>query len=143
MALIGGGGAGNVAGGSNPSGTGASLNYIGDYAYAHSGSVSVDNNITTLCDFTTANNILVATIQNFYAGVSTGSQPNPNVQFQTKFNGEIVTSYVTFDSATDNAVKVPIEIIIPPYTRVTLTGINAETTATIQLLAIIKARVYA
>ena len=37
MALRGGGGAGNVAGG-NPSGIGTSLNYVGDHVYAFSGS---------------------------------------------------------------------------------------------------------
>jgi TPP-dependent indolepyruvate ferredoxin oxidoreductase alpha subunit len=142
MPLISGGGAGNTAG-SNPAGTGSSINYVGEFAYAHSGLIDVDNNVTNLIDFTSGSEILVATIQNFYAGVSTGSQPNPNVQFQTKFNGEVITSYVTFDSATDNAVKNELHMIIPPFTRVTLTGINAETTATIQLLAIISARIYA
>jgi TPP-dependent indolepyruvate ferredoxin oxidoreductase alpha subunit len=142
MALTGGGGAGNVAG-SNPSGTSSNINHVGEFAYAHSGLVDVDNNITNLLDFTSGNEILVVTIQNFYAGVSTGSQPNPNAQFQTKFNGEVVTSYVTFDSATDNAVKNELHMIIPPFTRVTLTGVNAETSATIQLLAIISGRVYA
>ena len=38
MALVGGGGAGNVAG-SNPSGTGT-LNFIGDHAYAYSGPIT-------------------------------------------------------------------------------------------------------
>ena len=143
MPLVGGGGAGNTAGSGGTAGTGTSINYVSEWAYAHSGSVDVDNNITNLIDFTSGNEILVATIQNFYAGVSTGTQPNPNVQFQTKFNGEVVTSYVTFDSASDTAIKNEIHMIIPPFTRVTLTGINAETGDTIQLLAIITARVYA
>jgi TPP-dependent indolepyruvate ferredoxin oxidoreductase alpha subunit len=142
MPLVGGGGAGNIAG-SNPAGTGSSINYVSEWAYAHSGLIDVDNNVANLIDFTSGSEILVATIQNFYAGVSTGSQPTPNAQFQTKFNGEVVTSYVTFDAATDNAVKNELHMIIPPFTRVTLTGVNAETTATIQLLAIISARIYA
>ena len=122
--------------------TGLSLNYINKFAYAHSGSVDVDDNITTLLDFTTGSSVMVATIQNFYAGVSSGSQPSPNVQFQTKLNGEVVTSYVTFDAAADNSVKNEVHIIIPPYTQVVLTGINAETSATIQLLAIVTAQIY-
>jgi len=122
--------------------TGLTLNYINKFAYAHSGSIDVDNNLTNLLDFTTGGSVMVATIQNFYAGISSGSQPNPNVQFQTKFNGEVVTSYVTFDSATDNAVKNQIRVIIPPYTKVELTGINAETSATIQLLSIVTAQIY-
>ena len=47
MALIGGGGAGNVAGG-NPSGTGTSLNYIGDHCYAYSGDVIVPAGFSAL-----------------------------------------------------------------------------------------------
>jgi len=105
--------------------------------FGYSGSVDVDNSLTTLLSFETQSEYILATIQNFYAGVSTGSQPNPNVQFQTKFNNKVITSYVTFDSATDNAVKNQIKLVIPPFTEVILTGINAETSATIQLLCIV------
>jgi len=140
-------GGGNPVAGANPAGIGQTLNYLraGDraYAYAHSGLVDVDNNETDLVEFTTGQEIFEVTIQNFYAGVSSGSQPNPNVQFQTKLNGQVVTSYVTFDSATDNAVKDEIHMVIPPFTKVQLTGINAETSATIQLAAIITGRIYA
>ena len=58
MALVGGGGAGNTAG-SNPSGTGAGLNFVGSHAYAYSGEItsagggSAD---TTYLDFTMPNN---------------------------------------------------------------------------------------
>ena len=103
--------------------------------FAYSGLTDVDNNVTTLLNFTTTSEYLIGNIQNFYAGVSTGSQPNPNVQFQIKFNDTVIASYVTFDSATDNAVKNLIELVIPPFTNVIVTGINAETTATIQLLS--------
>ena len=140
-------GGGNPVAGSNPAGIGTTLNYVRtkdrNYAYGHSGLVDVDNNETVLVQFTTGSEIFEATIQNFYAGVSTGSQPNPNVQFQTKLNSQVITSYVTFDSATDNAVKNAIHVIIPPFTKVSLVAINAETSATIQLAAIIGGRVYA
>ena len=141
------GGASNPVAGSNPAGTGTTLNYVRSgkrsYAYAYSGLVDVNNNETVLAEFTTGSEIIEAIIQNFYAGVSSGSQPNPNVQFQTKFNSQVITSYVTFDSATDNAVKNAIHVVIPPYTKVSLVAINAETTAVIQLAATINGRVYA
>ena len=55
MALVGGGGAPNVAG-SNPTGTGTGLNYIGDHAYAYSGEVDNDgSSATTALKFTTGN----------------------------------------------------------------------------------------
>ena len=52
MALVGGGGAPNVAG-SNPAGTGTSLNYIGDHVYAYSGTFQSLNATATMLQFTT------------------------------------------------------------------------------------------
>ena len=57
MALIGGGGAGNVAGGANPSGVGSGINYIGDHCYGNSGvgSAGTGGDFVAL-DFTSASN---------------------------------------------------------------------------------------
>ena len=55
MALVGGGGAGNVAG-SNPAGVGSNLNYVGNLVYAYSGDITLNANLpnpTTLLEFTT------------------------------------------------------------------------------------------
>ena len=65
MALVGGGGAGNTAG-SNPSGTGSTINYVGEFAYLHSGSVSVNNTDTTLGKFATQAEIIDSKIQFHY-----------------------------------------------------------------------------
>ena len=69
MPLVGGGGAGNTAGG-NPAGTGSGINYVGNHAYAYSGNVAVDNNITTLLQFNTQNNYVMANIQLEYFDAS-------------------------------------------------------------------------
>ena len=53
MPLVGGGGAGNVAGSSNPAGTGTGLNHVGNFAYAYSGIRNIDNTITNLLEFNT------------------------------------------------------------------------------------------
>ena len=50
MALVGGGGAGNIAG-SNPAGTGTSLNHIGDHVYANSGQLDDVSSYATGCFF--------------------------------------------------------------------------------------------
>jgi len=56
MALIGGGGSGNVAGG-NPSGTGTGLTYVGDHCYAYSGEItSGTSGDSTMLDFSTGAN---------------------------------------------------------------------------------------
>ena len=59
MPLVGGGGAPNVAG-SNPAGTGTSINYVGDFVYGYSGSMTVDDTETTMLEFTTGSELIVA-----------------------------------------------------------------------------------
>ena len=68
MALVGGGGASNVAG-SNPAGVGSSINYVrtdeGNFAYAFSGDVvdaGTGSANTTMLDFTTGNETIMAEI---------------------------------------------------------------------------------
>ena len=58
-------GGGNPVGGSNPSGTGSSINYIGEHAYAYSGPVTdaASGSASTSClKFTTSNSYIMATI---------------------------------------------------------------------------------
>ena len=62
MPLVGGGGAGNVAGG-NPTGTGTSVNYIGDHCYGNSGFLGFTNAAeVTLLEFTTGNSYIDAAL---------------------------------------------------------------------------------
>ena len=78
MALLGGGGAGNVAGGGNPAGTSFNLNYLGDFCYAYSGIVEQNaGDVTTLLDFTTGSEIAVVSLRftwalvSFFLGINT------------------------------------------------------------------------
>ena len=113
MALIGGGGAGNVAGGSNPSGTGASLNYIGDHCYAYSGSKASSGTETSFLDFTTASNSYIeAKVQPVYFGQGTN-----NVGYFVYFNGELV-QYAEVTSGRDYTPYDVIYLIIPADTHV-------------------------
>jgi len=116
MALVGGGGAGNVAGGANPSGTGSSLNYIGDHAYAFSGLITVQAADTVLLNFTTANSYIVATFTPIYA-VDAGD----NAEWEIEINGEIV--YVLFaTSATISTLTQDITIILPAFSKIRVLG---------------------
>jgi hypothetical protein len=87
MALVGGGGAPNVSGGSNPAGTGSVLNYVGDHAYAYSGVITSDGtNVTTGLEFATGNNLyIVGTFEFDYVG-----EENQTVRPILKVDGEIV-----------------------------------------------------
>jgi hypothetical protein len=125
MPLIGGGGAGNVAGG-NPSGTSSNLQYIGDHVYATSGSISVPTAETSLIDATTAgNSYILADIQ-----LSSIDKVSDDFDLRIKINGEVVyglqidnTGYQSFLYGMS-----PIQLIIAPQTRieVTLTNISQD-----------------
>ena len=123
MALVGGGtsGAGNTV---NPTGTGTSINYIGNHAYATSGSVSVGNSQISLCDFSTGSEYIVGT-----AMFSSGTQSGDDYQYSTIFNGEIVDRFHTSGGvvAPDRVNR---QIIIPPYTRVQFTAQNVTDAST-------------
>jgi len=134
MALIGGGGSGNVAGG-NPSGTGTGLNYIGDYAYGTSGSISdagTGGANTTLFDFDTSNSFIVGTID-----FTNTNSAGHDTYLDIIFNG--VNVLQTKDS---NASLVPFRfnILIPPYTRV---QVKWGSNSTYNGSAFIQGRVYA
>jgi len=110
MALVGGGGAGNIAG-SNPAGTGTSLNYIGDHVYANSGEVAVNQNLTELFNFTTGSN------QYIIADIIIGSEGASGNDFfiESKLNGEVVfVTFMSTDTTPYPTVSNPITILIPP-----------------------------
>ena len=93
MALVGGGGAGNVAG-SNPAGTGSTINYIRtkerNFAYAYSGVISVANTETTLLSFTTGNETVVSKIT-----VSSNAGENEDYRMKIIVDGQTVYSNLT------------------------------------------------
>jgi hypothetical protein len=111
MPLIGGGGAGNTAGG-NPVGTGTGLNYIGDHAYAYSGIAASSPTPATVLNFSTANQYIVAQFQPIRTADSTD-----NVQWLINFDGQTVSGVVV-NSSRDSTPYEPLTLIIPAYTRV-------------------------
>jgi len=139
MALIGGGGAGNVAGGTNPAGTGTSLNYIGDHCYGYSGGLPIPNSNTTMLEFTTANNYIVAQV--IFSGIdSTADDYGAFIDF----NGEeVYGTYILNTSQTNFYGMEPIPIIIPPYTKVVVRMINKSTSSGYEWIASLTGRVYA
>ena len=108
------GGAGNVTGG-NPSGTGTALNYIGNHCYAYSGDISVGGSLTTMLEFTTAEQYIVGTYQIHGLLAQIGAN---QLQLEVIMNGESIT-HTFWDSAQDNLNPFENGILIPPYTKVT------------------------
>jgi len=121
MALIGGGGAGNVAGG-NPSGTGTSLNYIGNHCWAYSGEAQADNAPgTTFLEFDTGNSYLLVNV-NCYNTVDDSTKIN----FEFTLNSEIIFQYTQEGRAASIGIHMGQgnEILLPPYSKFKVTGIT-------------------
>ena len=126
MPLVGGGGAGNVAGGSNPAGTGTSLNYVRfkdkTLAYAYSGAIAVPTGGATMLAFETMNEAIIGHIQ-YNIGEDTGN----NFRCDVILNGQTNISYVI---ALDNREATNVlYIVIPPYTKVEIKGTNLSSGA--------------
>ena len=138
MALIGGGGAGNVAG-SAPSGTGSNINYVGEFAYLHSGIVPVDNTDTTLGKFTTQNELIDSKIQFHYAIDS-----SDDMIYTIKINSEIVIQYLVNGSKVgasdpDSAIY----LIIPPFSNIEIIAKNGSSSTERDQSATLRGRLYA
>ena len=140
MALIGGGGAGNVAGG-NPSGIGTGLNYIGDHAYAYSGGIDVDENVTSLLKFTTGGLYVKGRFQPQYF-VANAGQATEDYRFAVKFDSQEVSSTLIAEGTDRDAFYNVVNLIIPPYTKVEITAANVTDTNTRAVGAIVTGRVY-
>ena len=123
MALIGGGGAGNVAGGANPTGTSSNISYVGNHSFGYSGLFEFDNTAFVAgLDFTTGPNYEKA---NIYWGFPESS--GDNILTQVKVNGELVYSQHHNNTRLDfTGPPMSIEIIVPPYSRIQIGTLNGD-----------------
>ena len=131
-------GGGNPVG-DNPAGTGAGLNYVGDHVYANSGTVDVTNANETMLDFTTGSgSYIVAKLQ-----IQSEAGSGDDMLFSVSFNGELImNNYVssTFQESPDFGA--PLRLVIPPHTRVIVTGDNQAGATVRKCYAILTGRVY-
>jgi hypothetical protein len=114
MSLVGGGGSANTAG-SNPTGTGTTLNYVGDHCYAYSGDVSVGASLTNMLEFVTAEQYIVATYQIHGLFAQIGAN---QTQVEVIMNGESIT-HTYWDSVQDNLNPLENNILLPPFSKFT------------------------
>jgi len=117
--------------------TGLGIRYIGEHAYAYSGSLNVLNETKTLLEFTTGAGYIVATFQPQYFD-NAGAE---NFQFKVLFNSLQVAG-VVLDKIDGYTPYEEIELIIPPETHVLITAINVADADTRKIAAIITGRVY-
>ena len=88
--------------------TGKGIRYIGNWAYALSGPVNVDNTETDLLNFTTGSGVIHATIQFNYIIIS-----GDDFQYKVYFNDEEVQGYIVPGVLTYGTASYPMEILIP------------------------------
>ena len=144
MPLIGGGGAGNFAGG-NPSGVGSSINYVTaagrTFAFAYSGPVVVNNTTVTALQFTSGNNMIVGTVA--LTGNISDMGSSKALGLIVSFDDQQISSNVYLTNAAQSFHDVDsLDIIIPPYTNVKI-EIITDNAANINYFATLTGEVYA
>tara|TARA_Y100000310_G_scaffold260334_1_gene269216 strand:+ start:37 stop:453 length:417 start_codon:yes stop_codon:yes gene_type:complete len=121
MALIGGGGAPNVAGAGAPLGTGSTLNTIGDFAYAYTGLQNATDAGATFLDFTTGQYLFVGNLQ-----VLTADQSGNEIKATVRLNGVNAVEQTYRNDGNGPAGIFPLDLIIPAETRVEIIMTNAS-----------------
>jgi hypothetical protein len=119
MALIGGGGAGNVAGG-NPSGIGKGLSYMGGGVHAGwSGTVNMGGAGSPVTQFEFVNGS-AALIADYVFGVE-GNTLDSNVYygFQITMDGQLVYEQTGRNTTnTNNIIGQPFNFVIPAFSKI-------------------------
>jgi len=125
MALIGGGGAGNVGGG-NPSGTGTGLNYLGNLVYAYSGPQDGANSYVTYLNFTTGSELIYGELQ--FNGAPSPDDPTTGGQSicRVSMDSQIIAYLKASTNSPDDSANINSKLVIPPYSNML---IEVRTTA--------------
>ena len=108
---------GNPTGGANPAGTGSSLNYIGNHAYAYSGVIGSTGSVANLLDFTTGAEYIY--VKTCLFAIASDTSSGVDYRFEVLINSEIISKqFLTnphsgrMPSDSDNMY-----LIIPPFSR--------------------------
>jgi len=142
MALVGGGGAGNVAG-SNPTGTGTILNYIGNRVYGYSGLKQIATSFVTHLEFTTGPSYIIAHLE-FAGTIGEGDiSSGGNSVFMVRLNDEISQQIKVGTSAESMPCVLPLDILIGPETKVKIDCISNAATSNYFTCCSLVGRVYA
>tara|TARA_Y100000593_G_C4134964_1_gene249281 strand:+ start:85 stop:492 length:408 start_codon:yes stop_codon:yes gene_type:complete len=121
-------------------GTGKGLTSVGDYAYAYSGSIEVDNNDVTLLSFQTGKEVTKGIVQFYYAEPS-----NDKFLYTVKMNGLAVVQYQVFgpnDTNGEHLLSMPVYLVIPPMSLIECIAKNNENTNSRKQISNFTGRIY-
>ena len=117
--------------------TGPGIRYIGEYCYAFSGFVGVNNVETTLLEFTSGAGLIVADIQcNLIADTA------DDQKYVIYLNDIEIMGYLTLGAQQSTDSNNVMQILIPPFSILKVTGINATDTSTNNNAVTLVGRVY-
>jgi len=122
-------------------GTQKGLSYVGIHAYGYSGPIDVDNNETTLLQFSTGSAYIKGIFQPQYMVANAGIATE-DYRFIVKFDNQEVSSMLIAEGADRDAFYNVVNLIIPPYTTIEITGANVTDSNTRAVGAIITGKVY-
>ena len=117
--------------------TGLGIRYIGDYAYAYSGTIEVTGTTVEIpmLEFTSGSGLIQAELR--FMSVEAGGN---DLNFFLYLNSELVGTN-SINSAKDFYHEA-IKIIVPPFTLVEAKGLNIDTSTGRDSTAIFTGRVY-
>jgi hypothetical protein len=123
----------------NTASIGLNLNIIGEHAYAFSGTVSVDNNQTTLLDFTTGGYYVrgIYTPENQRA-----TSGDDDYRFIVKIDGQVVSSQILSHVTGRDAFRTGVPLLFPPFSNVQVIANNATDTTANDVGALFSGKVY-
>ena len=133
-------GGGNPVGGTNPSGTGTGLNFIGNHCYAYSGSIAITSQVQTMLDFTTGGEYNVVKIQTGITQGGGGAQSD-DIETVIELNGEVVMARMLSHNNESGALEA-IDLLIAPFTHVKITCDNIQGTTSTPTQVTITGRTY-
>ena len=137
----GGGGGGGPISSSNPAGTGSGLNYIGNHCYAYSGTVGVNGTETTLVEFTTGASVIRG---QWLPQILVTAHHGDDIRFACYIDEEqIMATIVAAATGNDLTGIIRVPLIIPPFTRIKITGQNISQNLSKDTGATFTGRVYA
>jgi len=113
-----------------------SLRYLGNYAYAYGGVIAVPDTTTTILGpFTSGAGIIMAEIQ-----ISDSSATNDDIKYNILLNDVVIFRFVRGNAG--EAPGYPAILIIPPFTKVEITGYNLTESSGRDTTTTLTGRVY-
>jgi len=136
---LGGGGGGGILGVSGSfTGPAETLEITGDFCYAYSGEVDINNVEASLLEFRTGNFTAVMDLQFNYSGASSSD----DYIYKTYLNDRVVQAYIMTNSDQYGYQNTIVQIIVPPYTQVKCTADNQSSGTARPQICSVTGRIY-